>query len=75
VGTACGPFAKRCLELNPSYANATPLEESFIRQEIAFGSEAEAKVSELAVSLYQLKLTYGEFAQRRYAIGKGGGRR
>jgi len=49
--------------------NATPLDESFIRQEVSFSAEAEAKVSELVVALYQQKLTYGEFAQRRYAIG------
>jgi hypothetical protein len=63
-----------CIEreraVNPIAPNATPLDESFIRQEMAFGSEAEAKVGELVVSLYQQKLTYGEFAQRRYAIGK-----
>ncbi|RKF36727.1 hypothetical protein [Paraburkholderia fungorum] len=56
--------------VNPMAPNATPLDESFIKQEMAFGLEAEAKVSELVVSLYQQKLTYGEFAQRRYAIGK-----
>src|SRR5260370_16028497 len=39
--------------INPIPPNATPLDEAFIRQEIAFGSEAEAKVSELVVSLYQ----------------------
>ena len=50
--------------------DATPLDESFIRQEVAFGTEAEAKVSESVVALYQQKLTYGEFAQRRYEIGK-----
>ncbi|WP_126223619.1 hypothetical protein [Burkholderia ambifaria] len=50
--------------------NATPLDESFIRHEASFGSEAEGKVSELVVALYQQKVTYGEFAQRRYAIGK-----
>ena len=45
-----------CIEreraINPIPPNATPLDEAFIRQEIAFGSEAEAKVSELVVSLY-----------------------
>jgi hypothetical protein len=56
--------------INPIPPNATPLDEAFIRQEIAFGSEAEAKVSERVVSLYQQKLTYGDFAQCRYAIGK-----
>jgi hypothetical protein len=50
--------------------NTAPLDESFMRQEVAFGTEAEAKVSELVVALYQQKLTYGEFAQRRYEIGK-----
>ncbi|WP_157379211.1 hypothetical protein [Burkholderia ubonensis] len=50
--------------------NAAPLDQSFIRQEIVFGTEAEAKVSELVVALFQQKLTYGEFAQRRYEIGK-----
>jgi hypothetical protein len=50
--------------------DATHQDETFIRQEVAFGAEAEAKVSELLVSLYQQKLTYGEFAQRRYEIGK-----
>ncbi|MFM0526919.1 hypothetical protein PQR11_18250 [Paraburkholderia strydomiana] len=63
-----------CIEheraINPVPPNATPLDESFIRQEMAFGAEAEAKLSELVVSLYQQKLTYGEFAQRRYAIGR-----
>jgi hypothetical protein len=50
--------------------NATPMDETFIHQEMAFGAEAEGKVSELVVALYQQKLTYGEFAQRRYEIGK-----
>ncbi|ANB77332.1 hypothetical protein AYM40_35215 [Paraburkholderia phytofirmans OLGA172] len=50
--------------------NATPLDVTLIKQEQAFGQEAEAKVGELVVALYQQKLTYGEFAQRRYAIGK-----
>ncbi|MGF6572511.1 MULTISPECIES: hypothetical protein [Paraburkholderia] len=63
-----------CMEreraVNPIPANASPLAETVIRKEMAFGSEAEAKVSELVVSLYQQKLTYGEFAQRRYAVGK-----
>lgn len=57
-------------EVNVIPTNATPLDETFIRHEVAFGTEAEAKVSELAVALYQQKLTYGEFAERRYAIGK-----
>ncbi|MFT4437887.1 hypothetical protein ACMX25_31550 [Caballeronia sp. 15715] len=50
--------------------NSTLRNESSIRQEMAFGLEGEAKVSELVVGLYQEKVTYGEFAQRRYAIGR-----
>lgn len=50
--------------------NASSLEGAFIRQEVAFTTGAEARVSELVVAVYQQKLTYGEFAQRRYAIGK-----
>lgn len=57
-------------EVNVIPPNATPLDESFIRQEVAFGTAAEAKVSELVVALYQQKLTYGEFSEHRYAIGK-----
>lgn len=50
--------------------NATPMDITLIRQEQAFTTEAEGRVSELVVALYQQKLTYGEFAQRRYEIGK-----
>ncbi|WP_125469824.1 hypothetical protein [Caballeronia telluris] len=50
--------------------DATPLDATRIKQERAFGQEAEAKVSELVLALYQQKLTYGEFALRRYLIGK-----
>lgn len=51
-------------------ADATPLDVTPIKQERAFGQEAEAKVGELILALYQQKLTFGEFAQRRYVIGK-----
>jgi hypothetical protein len=52
----------------PPGANA--LDAAFINQQRAFVTEAEGHLSELIVALYQQKLTYGEFAQRRYAIGK-----
>ncbi|MFM0140076.1 hypothetical protein [Caballeronia grimmiae] len=51
-------------------ADATALDVTRIKQERAFGQEAEAKVGELILALYQQKLTYGEFAQQRYVIGK-----
>jgi hypothetical protein len=56
--------------ISPVPPNATALDESLIRQEMSFGAEAAGKVSELIIALYQQKLTYGEFAQRRYDIGK-----
>ncbi|KVD70142.1 hypothetical protein [Burkholderia ubonensis] len=50
--------------------NATPMDITFIKQEQAYTTEAEGRVSELVVALYQQKVTYGEFSQRRYEIGK-----
>jgi hypothetical protein len=38
------------------------------QQEVAFIRESAASVSALIVALYQRKLTYGEFAQKRYEI-------
>ena len=55
---------------DPTPTNANALDDAFIKQQLAFGMEAEARVSELVVALYQQKLTYGEFAQRRYDITK-----
>ncbi|WP_270956542.1 hypothetical protein [Burkholderia pseudomallei] len=50
--------------------NATPMDITYIQQEQAYTTEAEGRVSELVVALYQQKVTFGEFAQRRYEIGK-----
>jgi hypothetical protein len=50
----------------PSSANAQ--QAVVLQQEISFGKDANAHVSELIVALYQQKLTYGEFAQKRYWI-------
>jgi hypothetical protein len=38
------------------------------QQEVSIFKEATANIGELIVSLYQQKLTYGEFAQKRYWI-------
>jgi len=61
---------KRAHAVDAVPSNANALDASFIRQERAFSTEAEGRVSELIVALYQQKMTYGEFAERRYAIGK-----
>lgn len=56
--------------VDPTPQNANALDDAFIKQQMAFEMEAGARVSELVVALYQQKLTYGEFAQRRYEITK-----
>jgi hypothetical protein len=61
---------KRAHGVNVVPPNATSMDVTYIQQEQAYTTEAEGRVSELIVALYQQKLTYGEFAQRRYEIGK-----
>ena len=51
-------------------ASATPLQATVLQQLHAFSDEAAGRVSELIIDLYQAKLTYGEFAQKRYEIAK-----
>lgn len=61
---------KRSHAINYIPKDASPLVVTFLQQEHAFPEEAEARVSDLVLALYQSKLTYGEFAQKRYEIGK-----
>ncbi|HIH2747881.1 EsaB/YukD family protein [Burkholderia aenigmatica] len=46
----------------------TPMAQSMVLQRAEFNGIAEAKIRRLAIGLSQRKLTYGEFAQRRYQI-------
>ena len=48
--------------------SATPLQVAFLQKDRSFNKEAGARISDLIVSLYQQKLTYGEFAKKRYEI-------
>ena len=50
--------------------SANPMQVTFLQQVRAFGNEDGGRVSELIVALYQQKLTYGEFAQKRYEISR-----
>jgi hypothetical protein len=50
----------------PTSANAQLV--AVFQQEVSIFKEATANIGELIVSLYQQKLTYGEFAQKRYWI-------
>jgi len=49
-------------------SSATPLQVTQIQTDRSFEMESSARVGELIVSLYQQKLTYGEFAKKRYEI-------
>lgn len=51
---------------------ATQLQAVFIAQDASFGEEVSGKVSALIVALYQGKLNYGEFAEKRYEFGRDG---
>jgi hypothetical protein len=60
------------LGATPLPATADPLQATVIQQDRAFGTEVSGRVSALIVALYQGKLTYGEFAQKRYEISRDG---
>ena len=63
----------RCVRGNidlPLPAGATGLNKAIVQQDRAFGTEAAARVGELILALYDGKLTYGEFAQKRYEINR-----
>lgn len=55
-------------EIDLTSPDLTPMEQSIVLQRAEFIGIAEAKIRRLAVRLSQRKLTYGEFAQRRYQI-------
>lgn len=66
---ACMARQRAALHVPPG---ASPIQATFIEQDAAFGDETGAKVSALIVALYQGKLRYGEFAQKRYEIDRDG---
>jgi hypothetical protein len=49
-------------------SSATGLQRSFAQQDYSFLKGANANFGDLIVALYQQKLTYGEFAHKRYEI-------
>ena len=66
--TLCEGCIKRYDAVTRIPSSATPLQVVFLQKVRAFNKEAIARVSDLMVSLYQQKLTYGEFAKKRYEI-------
>lgn len=59
---------KRSEAANPIAADATALQATFLQKDRAFFTEANNRIGEMIVALYQQKLTYGEFAKKRYEI-------
>jgi len=53
-----------------SLQSMSPLQSTQTQQDRSFLVSAGAKVGELIVALYQQKLTYGEFARKRYEISR-----
>jgi len=56
--------------LSKAPPSGSPLQIGFVQHDRSFQKEAGARVGLLIVALYQQKLTYGEFAQRRYEISR-----
>lgn len=50
------------------FPGLTPLQVTFNQQLRAYAKQSEGRVGELIVALYQSKLSYGEFASKRYEI-------
>jgi len=61
---------KRLTAIQPLVSNA--LQAALVQQDRSFGTEVAGRVGELIVALYEGKLTYGEFAHKRYEIGRDG---
>ncbi len=74
--TAIGKWAKLreiCFERNRQItdvevAGLTPLQQTYTQQMRGYRDQMQARVGELIVALYQSKLSYSEFALKRYEI-------
>lgn len=70
------PLRENCLSrieaLQTDPLSASPLQRTYREQDRAFSREVTASVSALIVALYQDKVTYGEFALKRYEIIRDG---
>lgn len=51
-------------------AEGSALTAAQLRADRKFAADAEAQIALLVVALYQLKMSYGEFAQKRFEIGR-----
>ena len=58
----------RTLQASQPPADATAMQSAFVKQREFLYHQAKERISALIVALYQKKLTYGEFAHKRYQI-------
>ena len=61
---------RQIAQLSKPPANASAMQSAFIRQRQFLYNQAAERISELIVALHQKKLTYGEFAHKRYEIDR-----
>ena len=69
-----GEVRQQCIayehKLIPEPANLSPLELANYQQDESYFTDFQEQVGDLIVLLYQGKLTYGQFAQKRYEVGR-----
>jgi hypothetical protein len=63
---------KRQMALLAGPASANAQQDRVFQQELSFAKDTNAHLGELIVALAQQKLTYGEFAQKRYWLSNEG---
>lgn len=61
---------RQIVQLSTTPAHANAMQSAFIRQRQSLYNQAGERISELIVALHQKKLTYGEFAHKRYEINR-----
>lgn len=61
---------RRTLEASRPPADASAMQSAFIRQREFLYNQAGERITALIVALHQKKLTYGEFAHKRYQINR-----
>ena len=63
----CGKQSKEALSQNDTLV-ANAMQQAYVDKQKEFRRQIEGQLSSLVVALYQSKLTYGEFAQKRYEL-------
>lgn len=67
IREACNSQSKQAISQNDALAS-NPMQQAYIEKQREFRRLMEGQLSALVVALYQSKLSYGEFAQKRYEL-------